>query len=103
MGFVLGGGTRDGMNPFFNKVLFGEYRRRQVNGKPVRSRDLRLKIANGELPELPTSKHAEHPMCPAWHVKGMCNPSCPRAADHKEYSVEEYKPLGDWCAQHYPS
>ena len=84
-------------------MLFGKYRRRKVSGKPVRARDIRLKISNGELPELPQSKCAAHPMCLAWHAKAMCNPSCPRVADHVEYTVDEYEPLVKWCAAHYPS
>ena len=105
-----GGGTRgsgggsEGTNPHYNEVLFGEYRRRQVNGKPVRSRDLRLKISANELPELPLSIYCTStPMCPAWHIKGMCNSSCPRAGDHKEYSAEQYAPLVEWCDKNYPS
>ena len=42
-------------------------------------------------------------MCLAYHVKGMCNPTCPRVGDHKEYSAEEYNPLVEWCTQHYPT
>lgn len=60
-GASMGTGTgRDGTttNLLFNNVLFGEYRRRKVNGKPVRDRDIPLKIANGELPELPHSPSA---------------------------------------------
>ena len=98
-----GGGGREGGNPQFNDVLFGEYRRRLVNGKPVRAWELRLKIANGELPELPQSKHGDTPMCPAWHIKGMCNQSCPRVHDHKDYSVDDYAPLVKWCSDNYPS
>ena len=105
-----GGGTRgngggsEGTNPHYNEVLFGECRRRQVNGKPVSSRDLRLKISAGELPELPLSIYCTStPMCPAWHIKGMCNSSCPRAGDHKEYSAEQYTPLVEWCDKNYPS
>ena len=98
-----GGGGREGDNPHFNDVLFGEYRRRQINGKPIRARNLRERIVSGELPELPRSKYGDHPMCPAWHVKGICNPSCPRNADHKDYSVEEYAPLVQWCGDNYPS
>ena len=103
-----GGGTGSGgsgtsTNPHFNEVLFGDYRRRQVNGKPIPARDLRRKIAAGELPELPKSKYCAHPMCLAYHVKGMCNPTCPRVGDHKEYSAEEYNPLVEWCTQHYPT
>ena len=60
-------------------------------------------IAKGELPDLLIPKVDGKPMCLAWHVKGMCNPeACPRAPDHVEYSVEEYQPLGGWCAQNYP-
>ena len=102
-GGASAGGNREGTNPQFNEVLFGEYRRRQVNGKHVRSRDLRQKIAAKELPELPPSIHCATPMCPAWHIKGMCNTSCPRVADHKPYSNDEYAPLVKWCGDNYPT
>ena len=98
------GGGQSTRNPDFNEVLFGEYRNRTVNGQPVKARDLRLKIHRGELPELPTSIYCTtSPMCPAWHIKGMCNPSCPRAADHKVYTATQYQPLVDWCGANYPS
>ena len=98
-----GGGGREGTNREFNEVLFGEYRNRRVDGKPIRARDLRQKVIDGELPEFPTSIHCSKPMCPAWHIKGMCNLSCPRADDHKEYSVEQYAPMVGWCQANYPS
>lgn len=98
-----GGGGREGTNRQFNEVLFGEYRNRRVDGKPVRARDLRQKVTDGELPEFPTSIYCSTPMCPAWHIKGMCNSSCPRHEDHKDYSVEQYAPMVGWCQANYPS
>ena len=85
-------------NKEFNEVLFGEYRRR-----PVRAKELREKIEKGELPKLPNSKHAACQMCPAWHIRGMCNPSCPRVDNHQPYTADEYAPLVDWCQANYPS
>ena len=89
-------------NPKFNEALFGEVKVRKVNGKPVKSRDIRTKINRGEIPELPPSKVDQQPMCLAWHTKGMCNPSCPRCKDHVDYTTAEYGSLNTWCTEHYP-
>ena len=101
-GGSTGGGTRreDGRNKneAFNEVLFGEYRSR-----PVRAKELREKIEKKELPKLPDSKHSTGQMCPAWHIRGMCNPACPRADDHQPYTVDEYTPLVEWCKANYPT
>ena len=104
----VAGGSKDSNLPQENQAyhmpLFLEYKKRKKGGKAIRCRqDVRDLIAKGELPELLISKVDEKPMCLAWHVKGMCNPeACPHAPDHVEYSVEEYQPLGGWCAQNYP-
>ena len=97
-------GTNKGKeNTGFHQVLFGSIKTRTVGGKTVKSRDVREKIKKGELPPLPPSKVDGAPMCLAWHTKGICNPDCPRAADHAAtYSVEEYQPLCGWCELHYP-
>ena len=87
-------------------VLFEEYRR-----GPIRAKELRDKIEKGELPKLPTSKYFpcsrfpnwDGQMCPAWHIREMCNPGCPRSPDHEKYTVEEYTPLVEWCQNNYPS
>ena len=101
-GGSTGGGTRSGdgrnKNEEFNEVLFGEYRRRSVWAK-----ELQEKIEKGELPQLPDSKCGTCPMCTAWHIRAMCNPNCPRADDHQQYSTDEYKPLVDWCQANYPT
>lgn len=89
-------------NPKFNEGLFGDIKVRKVNGKPVKSRDIRTKINRGETPELPPSKVDQQPMCLAWHTKGMCNPACPRVNDHADYTDAEYGPLSSWCSDHYP-
>lgn len=101
------GGTRAGQgqattNTQFSELKFGEYKRRKINGKPIKCRDIRQKINRGEIPELPASKKDGQPMCLAWHTKGMCNPDCPRAADHVKYEEPEYEPLCQWCAEHFP-
>ena len=97
-------GTNKGKeNTAFHQALFGLIKTRTVGGKTVKSRDVREKIKKGELPPLPPSKVDGAPMCLAWHTKGICNPDCPRAADHAAtYSVEEYQPLCGWCELHYP-
>lgn len=89
-------------NPKFNEALFGEIKVRKVDGKPVKSRDIRTKINRGDIPDLPPSKVDQQPMCLAWHTKGMCNPSCPRVGDHVLYTDAEYGPLSTWCTEHYP-
>ena len=97
------GGSKGKDNIKFHHALFGEIKGRMVNGKTVKSRDVREKIKKGELPPLPPSKADGNPMCLAWHTKGICNPDCPRAADHDvDYSVEEYQPLVGWCSTNYP-
>eukprot|EP00956_Cyclotella_meneghiniana_P019524 scaffold33394_cov89-Cyclotella_meneghiniana.AAC.1 len=91
----VGGGTRGGgsvappggaagaaQSPHFNESLFGEIKNRKIGSKTIKSRDVRMKIESGDIPELPPSKVDQQPMCLAWHTKGMCNPNCPRAADH---------------------
>ena len=97
-------GTNKGKeNAAFHHVLFGAIKTRTVGGKTVKSRDVREKIRKGELPQLPPSKADGAPMCLAWHTKGICNPECPRAADHAViYSAEEYQPLIGWCDLNYP-
>ena len=89
-------------NDSFAEHIFGEYERREVNGRPVRSRDVRVKISRGDLPVLPASKIDQLPMCLAWHTKGICNSVCPRAADHVCYTDAELEPLKVWCAANYP-
>jgi hypothetical protein len=98
------GSTNKGKeNTAFHQGLFGLIKTQTVGGKTVKSREVREKIKKGELPPLPPSKVDGAPMCLAWHTKGICNPDCPRAADHAAiYSVEEYKPLCRWCETHYP-
>ena len=95
-----GGGTIE--NTKFEQALFGNFRDRKVGGKPVKCRDLRHLIKGGKLPQLPKSKVDGHPMCPAWHIKGICNDGCPRVADHVLYSPTEYQPLCSWCNANYP-
>ena len=89
-------------NMWFCEGLFGEIRDRVVAGKKVASRAVRDLISAKKLPPLPVSKVDGKPMCLAWHTKEMCNGDCPRAADHVEYTVEEYAPLCEWCRVNYP-
>jgi hypothetical protein len=85
-------------NPHFLEGLFGEYHKLNK----VRTRQIRRKIAEKELPALPVSKVDGQPMCLAWHTKGQCNVRCPRAVDHVAYTTEEAKELATWCASNYP-
>jgi hypothetical protein len=36
-------------------------------------------------------------MCVSYHVKGVCNSNCGRAADHSTHNPEETAPLLEWC------
>jgi hypothetical protein len=85
-------------NPHFLEAVFGEYRKLNK----VRTRQIRRKIAEKDLPALPLSKVDRQPVCLAWHTKGQCNVRCPRAADHVAYTAEEAQELAQWCASHYP-
>jgi hypothetical protein len=85
-------------NPHFLESVFGDYRKLNK----VRTRQIRRKIAEKELPALPLSKVDKQPMCLAWHTKGQCNVRCPRAADHVAYNPEEAKDLAHWCVTNYP-
>jgi hypothetical protein len=85
-------------NPNFVESVFGEYRKLNK----VRTRQIRRKIAEKELPPLPLSKVDKQPMCLAWHTKGQCNSRCPRAVDHVVYNTDELKELAQWCVAHYP-
>ena len=99
-----GGGKKK--NDDYHEAFFGQYKSRTIDGKPITSRSVRLKIERGELPALPPSKVDGEPMCLAWHTKGICNPECPRHPDHVDgddkYTDEEYAPLCGWCADNYP-
>jgi hypothetical protein len=59
-------------NPHFLEAVFGEYRKLNK----VRTRQIRRKIAEKELPALPLSKVDSQPVCLAWHTKGQCNMRC---------------------------
>ena len=85
------------ININFASHLFTSYKER-----PHKSATIRKKIKNGELPPLPPSKVDQHPMCLAFHTKGQCNLSCPRAADHVVYTDPEYVPICGWCTTNYP-
>ena len=64
-----------------------------IGGRPIKCRDLRKKIKYGKLPSFPMSKVDGKQMCPAWHVKGMCNPGCLRIPDHVEYETDKYQSM----------
>ena len=93
----------------YHKGMFGTYKTRKVDGKEVRTRSLRKDIEEGRLPALPRSKYCtavtaewDGQMCPAWHIKGFCNPNCKAHPDHKAYTDAEYAPLLQWCTTNYP-
>ena len=83
-------------NTHFNTTLFGTYRH-----SSIKTRNIRRRIADGELPALPASKNdSSKPVCLAWHTKGQCNTNCPLVSDHVAYSAEEYAALAAWCREH---
>ncbi len=83
-------------NTHFNEALFGTYKTSLIKTKAIRD-----KIIQGELPPLPASKgSAQKPMCLAWHNKGLCNTNCPCAPDHVDYTAAEYAALATWCREH---
>jgi hypothetical protein len=80
-------------NADVSESLFGEVKKHEVNGKSVKSRDICI-IGNwNNIPELSASKVDQNPMCLAWNMKGMCNPACPYAADHVNYTDTTYSAL----------
>lgn len=84
-------------NPTYNGALFDEFRAR-----PFRAKDIRARVSAGRLPAFPISRVDGGAMCIGFHVKGMCNERCPRAADHVAYNATQYAPMKQWCTEHYP-
>ena len=83
-------------NTHFNDALFGNYKT-----SSIKSKELRKKIAQGDLPPLPPSRvDASKPTCLAWHTKGQCNELCPLSHDHIAYTADQYEPLATWCRDH---
>ena len=61
-------------NPSFNKVFFGKFKSLKVDGKPsTKSHNTRNKSNCGELPDLPSFKVYQKPMCLEWHTKAVCS------------------------------
>jgi hypothetical protein len=85
-----------------SESLFGEVKKHKVNGKLVKSRSICHKINWNKNPELPASKVDQKPICLDWHTIGMCNLTCPCAADHVNYTDAKYSALVRWCGEHYP-
>ena len=84
-------------NPQFNEELFGRVRNSRMS-----CRIMRQQIRDGQLPELPSSKVDQLPICLAYHAKGQCNQRCGRKVDHVPYSAAEYEPLANWCNTNWP-
>ncbi len=109
-----GKGDNMDANNKHNVNLFGRYKKRK---DPSTGREYQAKaVRNNCATPLPLSKTGyvwkdkqgqihKGRMCLAYHVKGMCNLSCPCKEDHVEYSEEEYKTdqgLVKWCEGCYP-
>ena len=41
-------------------------------------------------------------VCPAFHIKGMCNTGCGNAADHFTHTQEQDLPLWGWAVRAMP-
>lgn len=65
----------------------------QTSGKRVR--DV-IKTASEKGVATPKNASGKD-MCVSYHVKGVCNTSCGRVADHKTHTAAETKLLLDWC------
>ena len=76
------------INLHFASHLFLSYKER-----PFKSATFRKKIKSGDVPALSPSKVNQAPMCLAFHTKGQCNVTCPRAVDHVVYTDPEYVPM----------
>ena len=77
-------------NAKLNNILFGKTNLRTLGGRAVKIRNVHEKIKKGKLPPLPPSNADVHPMCLAWHIKGICNRDFPRSANHgASYLVED--------------
>lgn len=91
-----GGANERTNNTNFCAALFGAYRAMAIS-----CHSLRNKIARNKIPQLPSSKVDNNPMCLAWHTKGVCNLACSRRIDHVAYTNDEYQELVQWCAAHF--
>lgn len=73
-----GGADEDNQQNVMNNTAFNATLFQQYKDAPTSSRSLRRKISNNEIPQLPSSKVDQQPLCLAWHTKGMCNSNCRR-------------------------
>ena len=62
-------------NKKWYQVLFSVYKAHTAEGNPTKCRDIRNSIKQKEILDLPNFKVDDRPRCPAWHIKGMCNPT----------------------------
>ena len=79
-------------NPGF-KAIFERFRALRINhGRLLRAVTTRP----------PSSPHdASVEMCLSYHVKGMCNENCGKAADHHPHTDAQSNLLLTWCNEHY--
>ena len=68
--------------------------------RPVRVRQVLDANPNTPPPRSPMDPSVN--MCVAFHVKGMCNTRCGRAADHHPHTDAQDAPLVTWCGECYP-
>ena len=80
-------------HPNYNAALFDKYCQ-------MRLRHPQLLRKVSACP--PASPHyASIEMCLSFHVKGICNTCCSRAADHLLHTPEQDANLVNWCTKHY--
>ena len=67
--------------------------RNTANPPPISSSD--SPANRGRFPNTPLR------VCLSYHVKGMCNSRCGRAADHGPLAPEKHQEISAWCAAHW--
>jgi hypothetical protein len=75
--------------------------------KAIFERFRALRINHGRLLRAVTTRPPASPhdasveMCLSYHVKGMCNENCGKAADHQPHTEAQSNLLLTWCTAHY--
>jgi hypothetical protein len=62
-----------------------------------RIRDVLSKAGSDKIPKSDNGVD----MCLSWHIRGMCNTTCPRKADHRAHTAEEDNKLLEWCVRNF--
>ena len=70
------------------------------NAGAMRLINHKASLAGVELPASPVEPKFK--VCPAFHIKGMCNTGYRNAADHVVHTWEQYPPLWGWAVRVMP-